>query len=182
MRITFSCSRSIPAALEPGDGHATMIDCYTAALRILQYRFNSEAELRRKLRAKKFEQDDIDAAIARLHREKWLDDARFAGAFVRTRANKRVGRLRIRRELEAAGVGGDAAEQAISANVDPERESEALRELCAKRARMLVRRHGEEYLHSDEGRTKLAAYLAARGYDSALVWQVVRETARRRPE
>lgn len=159
-----------------------MIDCYTAAMRILQYRFNSEAELRRKLRAKKFDGDDIDLTIARLHREKWLDDARFAGAFVRTRVNKRVGRLRIRRELQAAGVDGDEAEQAIAANVDAESEAEALGALCAKRARMLVRRHGDGYLESDEGRTKLAAYLAAQGYDSALVWQAVRETARRRPE
>ena len=47
-----------------------MSDAYVAALRILNYRFNSEAELRRKLRAKKFEQDDVDAAIARLHKEK----------------------------------------------------------------------------------------------------------------
>ncbi len=30
---------------------------YASALRILSYRFNSEAELRRKLRAKKFEAD-----------------------------------------------------------------------------------------------------------------------------
>lgn len=152
-----------------------MVDCYTAAMRILRYRFNSEAELRRKLRAKKFEQEEIDLAIARLHREKWLDDARFAGAFVRTRANKRVGRLRIRRELQAAGVNSDEAETALRENVDAEREGEALRELCARRARVLTRRHGEEYLGTEEGRTKLAAYLAGQGYDSALVWEVVRK-------
>lgn len=151
-----------------------MTDCYTAALRILRYRFNSEAELRRKLRAKKFEKEDIDLAVARLHREQWLDDARFAGAFVRTRANKRVGRLRIRRELQAAGVGNDDAAKALQDNVDAEREAEALRELCARRARILVRRHGEAYLRTEEGRTKLAAYLAGQGYDSALVWEVVR--------
>ncbi len=155
-----------------------MIDCYTAAMRILRYRFNSEAELRRKLRAKQFEQDDIDAAIARLHREKWLDDARFAGAFVRTRANKRVGPLRIRRELQAAGVGNDEAAKAMSDNVDAEREGEALRELCAKKARILTRRHGPGYLRTDEGAATLAAYLARQGYDSALVWQAVRDAAR----
>ena len=152
-----------------------MADCYAAALRILRHRFNSEAELRRKLRAKQFESQDIDLTIARLHGEKWLDDARFAGAFVRTRANKRVGRLRIRRELQAAGVHQEEAEQALRDNVDPEREGEALRELCARRARLLVRRHGEAYLRTDEARTKLAAYLAAQGYDSALVWEVVRD-------
>jgi regulatory protein len=155
-----------------------MSDCYTAALRILRYRFNSEAELRRKLRAKKFEKDDVDTTIARLHSEKWLDDARFAGAFVRTRANKRVGRLRIRRELQAAGVSQDAAQEAIAQNVDADREAEAVRELCARRARVLVRRHGAEYLTTDEGAAKLAAYLAGQGYDSALVWEVVRDTVR----
>ncbi|HVG24002.1 MAG TPA: RecX family transcriptional regulator [Thermoanaerobaculia bacterium] len=155
-----------------------MADCYSSALRILHYRFNSEAELRRKLRAKKFAPDEIDAAIARLHREKWLDDARFAGAFVRTRANKRVGRLRIRRELQAAGVSGDEADKALAENVDAEREGEALRELCARRARVLVRRHGNDYLASDEAHAKLTAYLIAQGYDSALVRQVVRDIVR----
>ncbi len=157
------------------------MDAYLSALRILQYRFNSEAELRRKLRAKKFEKDEIDAAIARLHREKWLDDERFAGAFVRSRANKRVGKLRIRRELHAAGVSDSAAEQAIAENVDPERERESLEALCARRVRVLVRRHGAEYLDSEEAHAKLTAYLIGHGYDSALVRDVVKELSRVRP-
>lgn len=157
-------------------------DCYVAALRILKYRFNSEAELRRKLRGKKFEKDDIDTTIVRLREEKWLDDARFAGAFVRTRANKQVGHLRIRRELQMAGVSDDETRQALAENVDPDREGEALRALCARRLRVLVRRYGQDYLSTDGGRAKLAAYLAGQGYDSALVWQVVKEAARRRPE
>jgi regulatory protein len=157
-------------------------DAYVVALRILNYRFNSEAELRRKLRAKKFERDEIDAAIARLHKEKWLDDERFAGAFVRARANKRVGKLRIRRELQAAGVTADAAEKAISENVDPARERESLEALCARRARVLVRRHGTEYLQSDEAHAKLTAYLIGQGYDSALVREVVKNAARARAE
>ncbi|HEX6095754.1 MAG TPA: regulatory protein RecX [Thermoanaerobaculia bacterium] len=155
-----------------------MSDAYVAALRILNYRFNSEAELRRKLRGKKFEKDDIDAAIARLHREKWLDDERFAGAFVRTRANKRVGKLRIRRELQAAGVSDSTAEQAIAENVDPERELESLEALCASRVRVLARRHGADYLESEEAHAKLTAYLIGHGYDSALVREVVKNAAR----
>jgi regulatory protein len=149
--------------------------CYVAALRILQYRFNSEAELRRKLLRKKFERDAIDTVIVRLRREKWLDDERFAAAFVRTRANKRVGKLRIRRELQAAGVSESDANEAVRANVDPEREQEALGELCRKRARMLVRRHGEEYLSTSEGRNKLAGYLLKQGYDAALVYEALKE-------
>lgn len=149
--------------------------CYIAALRILQYRFNSEGELRRKLRAKKFEKEAIDAAIVRLHREKWLDDERFAGAFVRTRAGKRVGKRRILRELQAAGVADAAAEQAVAENLDPDREAEGLRALRDRRARVLIRRHGEEYLSTAEGRNKLTVYLLNQGYDAALVYAALKE-------
>lgn len=149
--------------------------CYAAGLRILQYRFNSEVELRRKLRAKQFEKDEIDATIARLQKEKWLDDERFAGALVRSRANKRLGPLRIRRELQAAGVSETAAERAVAENLDPEREAESLRELCQKRARILVRRHGAEYLRTADGRNKLAGYLLKQGYDAALVYEALKE-------
>ena len=147
--------------------------CYLAAMRILNYRFNSEAELRRKLRAKKFEPGEIDAVIERLHREKWLDDSRFAGAFTRTRANRKIGRRRIARELQAAGVSGEVAARAVAENLDPEREREDLLALRDKRIRILARRHGEDYVRTDEGRKKLAAHLVAQGYDQSLVWEVL---------
>ena len=148
--------------------------CYVAALRILKFRFNSEAELRRKLRSKQFERTDIDQAITRLHEEKWLDDTRFAGAFTRTKANKRMGKLRILRELQGAGVDREVASEAVAANIDPEREEQSLRELCDRRATLLIRRHGDTYLQSAEGRNKLAAYLLKQGYDAALVHTAVR--------
>ncbi|HEX6160784.1 MAG TPA: regulatory protein RecX [Thermoanaerobaculia bacterium] len=149
--------------------------CYLAALRILQYRFNSEAELRRKLQRKQFEKEEIDAALEKLRAEKWLDDQRFAGAFVRTRTSRKVGRLRIARELQAAGVDDETAGSAIAENVDAEAEREALVELGVKRARMLARRLGEDFLSTSEGRNKLAGYLLKQGYDAALVREALKE-------
>lgn len=139
--------------------------CYLAALRTLGYRFNSEAELRRKLQRKKFEKATIDATLARLREEKWLDDERFAAAFVRTRGLKRIGARRIVYELRAAGVDDDVAKQAVAENVDPEREREQLRALIARRAALLG---------TAEGRNKLAAYLLKQGYDAPLVWETLR--------
>ena len=146
-----------------------MTDCYTAALRILQYRFNSEAELRRKLAAKKYDGQDIAAAVARLRDEKWLDDARFADAFVRTRLRKRIGRLRIRRELIAAGVDDDVAAAALRRNEDEGGEREAALAVARKRAARLD-------LATPEDRNKLKAYLLKQGYDLSLIHDVVRET------
>jgi regulatory protein len=149
--------------------------CHISALRILGYRWNSEAELRRKLASKRFDKEVIETTIARLRDEKWLDDDRFAEAFVRTKASKRMGRGRIKGALRAAGVDSESAERAIRANLDPEKEMEGLKVLCAKRMRMLVRRHGEEFLGTNEGRNKLTAWLLNQGYDAALVHSAIKE-------
>ena len=151
------------------------MDAYTAALRILNFRWNGTAELRRKLLAKDFDRDEIDAALTRLAAEGWLDDERYAGAFVRTRARRNIGTGRIRRELHAAGVADDVASRALAENADEEREREQLRALADKRRRLLVRRHGEAWLATPEGRNKLIGYLLKQGYDAALVRAVTKE-------
>jgi regulatory protein len=150
--------------------------CYVSALRILKYRFNSAVELKRKLRAKAFTDEIIDSTLERLRAEKWLDDARFASAFVRTRQNKRVGARRIARELGAAGVDRDVVKEAIDQNADPERERADLVALCEKRYGLMERRKGADYVASAEGRNKLTIYLLNQGYDSALVREIVKET------
>ena len=152
------------------------LPCYESALRILSYRFNSASELRTKLRSKHFDKAEIDETIERLRREKWLDDGRFAAAFVRTRQSKRIGPRRIARELHAAGVDEETARAAIRENANPEKEREDLAAEYAKRRRMLVRRHGEDYVASPEGRNKLTAYLLKQGYDAALIQSVVKES------
>src|SRR6185436_9642824 len=131
--------------------------CYVAALRILGFRFNSELELRRKLQRRKFEKPVIDATIARLREEKWLNDERFAGAFARTRMRRRIGAKRIVLELRAAGVEDETASRAVAENVDPEKERAQVRAI-------IERRSGWE-------RNKLARYLLKQGYDAALIWE-----------
>jgi regulatory protein len=138
--------------------------CYVAALRILGYRFNSEAELRRKLAAKHFDDETIAATLARLRQEKWLDDDRFAGAYVRTQAQKGIGRLRIRRELMAAGVDDDAAERALRENVSAEAEEERLRAAYEK----LAKRLGEEQ------REKIIGRLLRQGFEYGAVRAITR--------
>lgn len=155
-----------------------MIDlerCRAAALRMLRHRFNSESELRLKLRARRFDRETIDETIARLRQEKWLDDERFASAFVRSRQHRGIGSRRIARELGAAGVDRETARAALAENADAEAEVAALIAHYRKRSRVLIRRHGADYLQSADGRNKLAAYLLKQGYDAALVRRVLEE-------
>ncbi len=147
--------------------------CYAAAMRILQHRWNATAELRRKLKRKSFDDPTILATLTRLASEKWLDDERFAGAFVRTKQLQGRGQLRIGRELSAAGVSREDAREALASNRDQEAELASLTALCTKKMTMIARRHGEEHVRSAEGRKKIAAYLLRQGYEFALVLDVI---------
>lgn len=147
--------------------------CHAVALRILNHRWNSVAELRNKLRRKGFDDETVVATLGRLQDANLLDDQRFAEGLVRDRVRKRIGSRRISQELGAAGVDRETAGQVMTEHADPERERAALLVLCQRRKSALIRRHGEEFLATPEGRKKLAAYLLNQGYDFALVAEVI---------
>ena len=142
--------------------------CYVAAMRILNHRFNSEGEIRRKLELKQFERDVIDVTIDRLRDEKWLDDARYAAAYVRTRVRKGIGLLRIKRELAQAGVERETIARALSLDDHDERAAAVVS--ARKRLAILRRREDDATI-----REKLVAYLFRQGFDSSLAVDVVRE-------
>ena len=139
-------------------------------MRILNHRFNSEGELRRKLELKEFDRDVIDTTIDRLRREKWLDDARYAAAYVRTRIRKGIGLLRIKRELIAAGVESETIARALDESLPDHDERAAALTSAKKRLAVLRRRDDDASI-----RQKLVAYLFRQGYDSSLALDVVRE-------
>ena len=78
---------------------------YQRALRRLARRDHSVAELRRALAARGHEPDEVEAALERLRRERYLDDAGFAERFARSRlAHQGHGRA-----LDPPGAAGGAA-------------------------------------------------------------------------
>jgi len=144
--------------------------CYAAAMRILSYRFNSEGELRRKLEMKEFGRELIEATIDRLRDEKWLDDDRFAAAYVRTRVRKGIGLLRVKRELIAAGVESDTIARALDESL-PDHDERAAALASARKRLAILRRRDDDALI----REKLMTYLFRQGYDSSMAMEVVRE-------
>jgi regulatory protein len=145
--------------------------CYIAAMRILNHRFNSEAELRRKLAQKEFAPEVVVATIEKLRREKWLDDARFAASFVRTRVRKGLGRHRISRELNASGVDDETVARALDESV-PDHDERSAAVVSARKRLIVIRRREDE---AAKIREKLIAYLFRQGYDSTLAMDVVRQ-------
>jgi regulatory protein len=142
---------------------------YVAALKMLGRRELSEVQIRQRLARRGHQAEDIDTAVARLKADRSLDDARVAGAIARTETSlRRRGRLRVKRQLQAAGIDAEvaaAALDAVFAEIDPE----AL--LDAALARRLP---ADRPIADDREFQRLYRYLATQGFDSDRILAVLR--------
>lgn len=133
---------------------------YLSALKQLARRELSEAQLRQRLSRRGYPADEIDATLDRLRQDGSVDDARVAGAIARSQlAVKKRGRLRVRREIEAAGIASSLAERAV-AEVYAEVDADAL--LTAA----IDRRLGSKRIEDDRDMARLYRYLVTQGFDS----------------
>lgn len=88
---------------------------YVAGLKMLGRRELSETQVRMRLARREFDPDDIDAAVARLLRERALDDHRTALACARTEVRlKHRGRSRVLRQVEGLGIAREIARAAVA--------------------------------------------------------------------
>src|ERR1700691_2662776 len=95
--------------------HSSEATLYAAALRALVLRAHSIFEMRTYLERRATTTGLARQVVARLKREKLIDDARYAVEFARSRANfRRQGRYRIARELRARGVPDRHIEAALA--------------------------------------------------------------------
>jgi regulatory protein len=146
---------------------------YLAGLQLLARRELSEAQVRQRLTRKGYLPEDIDNAVARLRSERALDDRRVATAIARTETRVRGrGRLRVKRQIEAAGISGTLAQEALD-EVFADVDSDAL--LVAALERRL---RGRAAIADDREFQRLFRYLAAQGFESDRVLAALR--ARRR--
>ncbi len=146
---------------------------YVEGLTLLARRELSESQIRARLARRGYEADDVDAAIARLKENRSIDDARVAGAIARTQTSiRRRGRLRVRREIEKAGIAGDTAREAIEA-VFGELDQDALLEAALGR-----RLRDGRPIADDREFQRLYRYLISQGFESARVLKAL--SARRR--
>ena len=84
------------------------------AVRLLARREHAEAELRQKLAQREFGSEEIEQALDELKQGGWLSDARLCEAYVRMRAQRGYGPLRIRMELQQRGVDEALIEAALA--------------------------------------------------------------------
>jgi regulatory protein len=143
---------------------------YAAGLMMLARRELSERQLRQRLTRREYSPDDIDAAIARLKENRSLDDARVAGAIARMETGiRKRGRLRVKRQIEAAGISSSLAQRAVDEafeEIDPEAQLEAA---LQKRLR------GREQIADEREFSRLYRYLIGQGFETDRVVAVLRK-------
>ena len=143
---------------------------YLDALKMLARRELSEAQVRQRLARRGHPSDDIEDAIARLREERAIDDTRVAESIARTQtALKKRGKLRVRRQIESAGIAGATAKRAVD-DVCSSIDDAALLE-----ASLLKRLHGRERIADDREFQRLYRYLIGQGFDPDQVLGILRK-------
>lgn len=154
-----------------------MPSAYIDGLKMLGRRELSERQLRQRLARREFDQDEIDGAITRLREERAIDDRRVAEAIVRTETGiRKRGRVRVRVQLERAGIAKDTAKAAIDSVFEAIDDSELLESSLRKRLR------GRESIADEREFARLFRYLIGQGFESDRVMQALRAKAKPRSE
>lgn len=150
-----------PLAAGLSDGARRLVRVAVAALARREY---SCLEIERRLLQRLHPGEsagDVQAALARLQSKGLLSDERVAQAVARVR-QARFGRLRIRQELERRGVNREAIASALPG---PEQEAAAAWDLWR-------RKFGVPPANRHE-RVRQGRFLAARGFNSALIARIL---------
>ena len=148
---------------------------YIDGLKMLARRELSEKQVRERLARKQHGPDDIDAAIARLRDERAIDDARVAEAIARNETSiRKRGKLRVRMQIERAGISKDAARHAIDEVFGTPDDGALLEASLGKRLR------GRDTIADDREFQRLYRYLVGQGFESDRVLQALNGRKRKR--
>lgn len=104
--------------------------------------------------------EDARKVLVRLQTERFIDDARYAEAFVRDKLNlSGWGAYKIKMALRAKGVSSDIIESVVAPMLAETDMAERLEDIMVRRMRTL------KYNSPYDAKTKLIRFAASRGYD-----------------
>ena len=137
------------------------------ALTILKYSDRCEQELRSKLSKEDYGNDIIVRVIEYVKHYGYLNDERFATAFVKARKNRKS-KLMIKNELLQKGISKDILQTVFEAEYETEEEEDA--EMIAIR-KAIAKKTSDPQSLSFEAKQKLIASLYRKGFDLGKIKQ-----------
>lgn len=104
--------------------------------------------------------DEARKVLARLQSERFIDDARYAEAFVRDKLNlSGWGAYKIKMSLRAKGVSREVIDEVVAPMLETTDMTERLKEIMQRKMRTL------KYTSPYDAKSKLIRFAASRGYD-----------------
>lgn len=154
---------------QPSKKYTSKADALVKLQRYCAYQDRCHQEVRSKLIELGCYGQDLEDVMASLIEEKFLDEERFARSFARGKFRmKQWGRNRIRQELKMRHISDYCIRKAME-EINEADYLKTLREVLEKRASQI----GES---SDfERKGKLAQYAMSRGFESEMVWELLKE-------
>ena len=134
------------------------------ALRLLSQREHSRAELERKLAAHEQEPGELAKALDELQARDFINDGRAIESVIHRRAGK-LGASRIKQELAAKGLSGEAVAEAM----------DQLKVTELERAREVWRKKFGTPAQDAQERSKQIRFLISRGFTAEVVRRVIQE-------
>ena len=168
-----------PEDTSPEAAQELLEKCRASALRLLDSRMHSRAELDRKLRQRDFPSVLRELILVDLERVGLVDDRMFAEAFVREKiaSSRPVGARRILLDLRRRGIADELAQEALAdaaEEEDGDAEFDRARQAAERKWASLMRSK-REY---QKARASLYRFLASRGFDSDTIRRVVDDLPR----
>lgn len=141
-----------------------------ATLKLMQYcayRDRSHKEVEEKLREMRMIPAACEQIIVQLMQENFLNEERFARSFVRGKFRiKKWGRIKIKQELKFREISAPLIKIALS-EIDEKEYFNTLAELAQKKNALVKEKD------PFKKRQKLANYLLQKGFESALIFEVL---------
>jgi len=152
--------------------HLNESGLYDYAIKALGRHMRTEAELRRlmRMRVEPGDRGDaiIDATIARLKENGYLDDATYAEIYARLRQqNEKLGQRRVSQSLTMKGVAKQTVTDAIEARY-ADTDEEAL-------ARQYLSRKRLPKPESPKGSARVMRRLVAAGFSTSVIYKILRQ-------
>lgn len=161
-----------PSTDEP-DPHAV---ARKIVLRQLAMGPRTRRQLEDKLRDRDCDPQVAARVLDRMSEVGLVDDEAFAEMYVRSKQEtKGLATTALRQELRQKGVSDELVDATLQ-DIDPEQEKEQARALVARRLRSM------RGLDREVQTRRLAAFLARKGYDAGVSYQVIREALDDLPE
>ena len=133
------------------------------------YQDRCHKEVRTKLIELKIYGDDLEEIIAELISENFLNEERFARSYARGKFRmKNWGKFKIKMELKKRNISAYCIKKAME-EIDEEGYIEGLYKVIEKKMRT------EKETNEFKLKGRLAKYAIGKGFEPALVWQVVKD-------